>query len=227
MVPIRFIPTRRKSDVSEMLEILKEMVVDGKHKEIEAQVQSAIDSGIDLNKIINDALISAMDIIGKRFADGEIYVPEMLVSAMTMKLGLEKIKPLLTEDEIETKGTILMCTVKGDLHDIGKNLVTMMLEGAGFKVIDLGVDVKIDKLLQTVKEKKADILGLSALLTTTMPEMHRVIEALEVEGLRDNVKVIVGGAPIDKKFADKIGADGYAKDAAEAVQLARELVSVG
>lgn len=213
--------------MSEILEILKEMVVDGKHKEIEGQVQSAIDSGIDLNRIINDALISAMDIIGKRFADGEIYVPEMLVSAMTMKLGLEKIKPLLTEEEIETKGTILMCTVKGDLHDIGKNLVTMMLEGAGFKVIDLGVDVKIDTLLQTVKEKKADILGLSALLTTTMPEMHRVIEALEVEGLRDNVKVIVGGAPIDKKFADKIGADGYAKDAAEAVQLARELVSVG
>jgi len=227
MVPIRFIPTRRKSDVSEILAILKEMVVDGKHKEIEAQVQIAIDSGIDLNRIINDALISAMDIIGKRFADGEIYVPEMLVSAMTMKLGLEKIKPLLTEEEIETKGTILMCTVKGDLHDIGKNLVVMMLEGAGFKVIDLGVDVKMDKLLQTLKDKKVDILGLSALLTTTMPEMHRVIEALEVEGLRDNIKVIVGGAPIDKKFADKIGADGYAKDAAEAVQLARELVSVG
>jgi len=213
--------------VSEILENLKEMVVDGNHKGIEEQVQSAIDSGIDLNRIINDALSSAMDIIGKRFADGDIYVPEMLVSAMTMKLGLEKIKPLLTEDESETKGTILMCTVKGDLHDIGKNLVTMMLEGAGFKVIDLGVDVKIDKLLRTVKEEKADILGLSALLTTTMPEMHRVIEALEVEGLRDNVKVIVGGAPIDKKFADKIGADGYAKDAAEAVQLARELVSVG
>jgi len=213
--------------VSEILAILKEMVVDGKHKEIEAQVQIAIDSGIDLNRIINDALISAMDIIGKRFADGEIYVPEMLVSAMTMKLGLEKIKPLLTEEEIETKGTILMCTVKGDLHDIGKNLVVMMLEGAGFKVIDLGVDVKMDKLLQTLKDKKVDILGLSALLTTTMPEMHRVIEALEVEGLRDNIKVIVGGAPIDKKFADKIGADGYAKDAAEAVQLARELVSVG
>jgi len=213
--------------VSEILEILKEMVVNGKHKEIEAQVQSAIDSGIDLNRIINDALISAMDIIGKRFADGEIYVPEMLVSAMTMKLGLEKIKPLLTEEEIETKGTILMGTVKGDLHDIGKNLVAMMLEGAGFKVIDLGVDVKIENLVQILKEKKADILGLSALLTTTMPEMSKVIETLEVEGLRDNVKVIVGGAPIDKKFADKIGADGYAKDAAEAVQVARELVSVG
>jgi len=212
--------------VSEILEILKEMVVNGKHKEIEAQVQSAIDSGIDLNRIINDALISAMDIIGKRFADSEIYVPEMLVSAMTMKLGLEKIKPLLTEEEIETKGTILMGTVKGDLHDIGKNLVAMMLEGAGFKVIDLGVDVKIENLVQILKEKKADILGLSALLTTTMPEMSKVIETLEVEGLRDNVKVIVGGAPIDKKFADKIGADGYAKDAAEAVQVARELVSV-
>ncbi len=212
--------------MSEILEILKEMVVNGKHKEIEAQVQSAIDSGIDLNRIINDALISAMDIIGKRFADSEIYVPEMLVSAMTMKLGLEKIKPLLTEEEIETKGTILMGTVKGDLHDIGKNLVAMMLEGAGFKVIDLGVDVKIENLVQILKEKKADILGLSALLTTTMPEMSKVIETLEVEGLRDNVKVIVGGAPIDKKFADKIGADGYAKDAAEAVQVARELVSV-
>jgi 5-methyltetrahydrofolate--homocysteine methyltransferase len=166
-----------------------------------------------------------MDIVGKRFADGDIYVPEMLVSARTMKLGLELIKPILGSAEAEDRGTILMGTVKGDLHDIGKNLVTMMLEGAGFKVVDLGVDVKIDDLIETLKREKADILGLSALLTTTMPEMQKVIEVLQAEGLRDQVRVLVGGAPIDQKFAEQIGADGYGEDAAEAVQLARQLVA--
>jgi 5-methyltetrahydrofolate--homocysteine methyltransferase len=142
-----------------------------------------------------------------------------------MKLGLELIKPILGSVEAENQGTILMGTVKGDLHDIGKNLVTMMLEGAGFKVVDLGVDVKIDNLIETLKREKADILGLSALLTTTMPEMQKVIEVLQAEGLRDQVRVLVGGAPIDQKFAEQIGADGYGEDAAEAVQLARQLVA--
>ena len=154
-----------------------------------------------------------------------IYVPEMLVSATTMKRGLDIIKPLLQSGEIQNRGTIVMGTVKGDLHDIGKNLVTMMMEGAGFKIIDLGVDVKIDNLLETLKKEKADILGLSALLTTTMPEMQNVIEALEEAGLREQVKVIVGGAPIDQVFADTIGADGFGKDAVEAVQLARDLMA--
>jgi 5-methyltetrahydrofolate--homocysteine methyltransferase len=211
--------------MTDILETIKGMVVDGKFKDIEEQVQRAVDTGTDLNRLINDALISAMDIVGKRFADGEIYVPEMLVSAKTMKLGLNIIKPLLQSGETENRGTIVMGTVKGDLHDIGKNLVTMMMEGAGFKIIDLGVDVKIENLVETLRNEKADILGLSALLTTTMPEMQNVIEVLQAEGLRDQVKVIVGGAPIDQGFADKIGADGFGKDAVEAVQLARRLMS--
>lgn len=211
--------------MTDVLETIKGMVVDGKFNDIEGEVQRAVDAGTDLNLLINDALISAMDIVGKKFADGVIYVPEMLVSATTMKRGLDIIKPLLQSGEIQNRGTIVMGTVKGDLHDIGKNLVTMMLEGAGFKIIDLGVDVKIENLLETLKKEKADILGLSALLTTTMPEMQNVIEVLEEAGLRDQVKVIVGGAPIDQVFADTIGADGFGKDAVEAVQLARKLMS--
>ena len=211
--------------MTDILEAIKEMVVGGKFNDIEAEVQRAVDSGTDLNRLINDALISAMDIVGKRFADSEIYVPEMLVSAKTMKLGLDIIKPLLQAGEAEHRGTIAMGTVKGDLHDIGKNLVTMMMEGAGFKIIDLGVDVKIEDLIDTVKKEEVDVLGLSALLTTTMPEMQNVIEALEEAGLRNQVKVIVGGAPIDQGFADKIGADGFGADAVEAVQLARDLIA--
>jgi 5-methyltetrahydrofolate--homocysteine methyltransferase len=142
-----------------------------------------------------------------------------------MKRGLGIIKPLLKSGEAENRGTIVMGTVKGDLHDIGKNLVTMMMEGAGFKIIDLGVDVKIEDLIEIVKKEEADILGLSALLTTTMPQMKLVIESLEEAGIRNQLKVIVGGAPIDQGFADKIGADGFGADAVEAVQLARKLVA--
>jgi len=211
--------------MTDFIDTIREMVVSGKFKDIEGEVQRAMDSGTDLNSLINDALISAMDIVGKRFADSEIYVPEMLVSAKTMKLGLDIIKPLLQAGEAEHRGTIAMGTVKGDLHDIGKNLVTMMMEGAGFKIIDLGVDVKIEDLIDTVKKEEVEVLGLSALLTTTMPEMQNVIEALEEAGLRNQVKVIVGGAPIDQGFADKIGADGFGTDAVEAVQLARDLIA--
>ncbi|MEX1346801.1 MAG: corrinoid protein [Desulfobacterales bacterium] len=211
--------------MTDILETIREMVVGGKFKDIEKEVQRAVDSGTDLNLLINDALISAMDIVGKRFADGDIYVPEMLVSAKTMKQGLDIIKPLLTAGEAEHRGTIVMGTVKGDLHDIGKNLVIMMMEGAGFRIVDMGVDVKIEDLIDTVKKEEADVLGLSALLTTTMPEMQKVIEALDEAGLRNQLKVIVGGAPIDQRFADEIGADGFGADAVEAVQLAREMVA--
>ena len=211
--------------MTDILEAIKETVVMGKVKEIQEQVQQAVDTGIDLNRLINDALISAMDIVGKRFSDGKIYVPEMLLSAKTMQQGLNIIKPLLESGEAENRGTVVMATVKGDLHDIGKNLVSMMLEGAGFRMIDLGVDVKTDYLIEIVKKEQADILGLSALLTTTMQEMKEVIEALDTAGLRETVKVMVGGAPINQGFADKIGADGYGKDAAEAVQLARRLLA--
>ena len=211
--------------MTDIIDTIRELVVGGKFHDIEEQVQQAVDSGIDLNLLINDALISAMDIVGKRFADGDIYVPEMLVSAKTMKQGLDIIKPLLKSGEAENRGTIIMGTVKGDLHDIGKNLVIMMMEGAGFRIIDKGVDMKIEDLIDTVKKEKVDVLGLSALLTTTMPEMQNVIEALKEAGLRDQLKVIVGGAPIDQKFADQIGADGFGADAVEAVQLAREMVA--
>jgi 5-methyltetrahydrofolate--homocysteine methyltransferase len=207
------------------LDQIKDAVIGGKHKEINDLVRAAIEDKVNLNEIINEAMIAAMDVVGQKFASAEIFVPEMLVSALTMKKGLNLIKPLLKGGETESKGTIVMCTVKGDIHDIGKNLVIMMLEGAGFHVIDLGVDLTVEKLIQKVKEISPDILGLSTLLTTTMPQMKNVIESLESKGLRNNVKVMVGGAPVDAGFAEKIGADGYGENAAEAVKLARDFVS--
>jgi 5-methyltetrahydrofolate--homocysteine methyltransferase len=209
------------------MNVIREAVVGGKHKEIEDLVKAAIEDNVDLDRLINEAMIGAMDTVGKRFAQNEIFVPEMLVSAATMKKGLDIIKPLLKEGETESKGTIMMCTVKGDIHDIGKNLVNMMLEGAGFDVIDLGVDLTVETVIGQVEKIKPDVLGLSALLTTTMAEMKKVIETLESKGLRDSIKVMVGGAPVDATFAEKIGADGYGKDAAEAVDLARNFVSAG
>jgi corrinoid protein of di/trimethylamine methyltransferase len=196
-------------------------VIGGKHGEIKGLVQQALAAGLDPGAIVNDALISAMDVVGKDFGAGKIFVPEMLVSAVTMKAGLEVVKPRLAGGESQSRGTIIMATVKGDLHDIGKNLVSMMLEGAGFKVMDLGVDLSVDKLIEQVKALNPDILGLSALLTTTMPEMQKVIGEMKAKGLRDKVKVMVGGAPLDRAFAEKIGADGYGSNATEAVELAR------
>ncbi len=210
--------------MSEQIEAIKDGVINAKHKEIEDMTKKAISDGVDLNKIINEGLIAGMDVIGEKFSKNEIFVPEMLVSARTVKIALGIIKPLLKDEEIEDRGTILMGTVKGDMHDIGKNLVIMILEGAGFNVIDLGVDMSVEMFTQKVEEIKPDILGLSALLTTTMAEMKNVIEALEEKGLRSGVKVIVGGAPIDEKFAKEIGSDGYGKDASEAVRLARGFV---
>ena len=210
--------------MSEHLDKIKEAVIGGKHTEIETLVQAAIEDKADLDQIINDAMIAAMDIVGQQFAKNEIFIPEMLVSAVTMKKGLDIIKPLLKSDEVKSRGTIIMATVKGDIHDIGKNLVIMMLQGAGFDVVDLGVDMSTEDLTQKVEEIKPDILGLSALLTTTMPEIKNVINTLRDKGLRDSIKVIVGGAPLNAAFAEKVGADGYGKDAAEAVELARRLV---
>jgi methanogenic corrinoid protein MtbC1 len=161
--------------MEKLLEEIKEKVIAGKHKEIEALVQNAIQEKANLDDLINRALIAAMDVVGDRFAKSEIFVPEMLVSAVTMKKGLDIIKPLLKEDEEQTRGKIVLCTVKGDLHDIGKNLVAMMLEGAGLEVIDLGVDVTVETVVDKVNEIQPQVLGLSALLTTTMPEMENVI----------------------------------------------------
>ena len=207
--------------MADHLNTIKDAVIGGKHAEIKGLVQQALDAGTDPGTLINDALIAAMDVVGKDFGEGKIFVPEMLVSAMTMKSGLEVVKPRLAGGESQSRGTVIMATVKGDLHDIGKNLVSMMLEGAGFKVLDLGVDLSVEKLIDQVKAVGPDVLGLSALLTTTMPEMQKVIAELKNQGLRDKVKVLVGGAPVDRAFADKIGADGYGSNAAEAVELAR------
>ncbi len=203
---------------------IKNAVIAGKHKDIEALVEKSLREGCGLDDLINQALIAAMDVVGRRFGQGEIFVPEMLVSAMTMKKGLELIKPLLKEDEGRSKGTIVLCTVKGDLHDIGKNLVAMMLEGAGFEVIDLGVDATVESVLQKINEIQPDVLGLSALLTTTMPEMKKIIAELQAKGIRDRLKVIIGGAPVSAEFAQQIGADAYGRDAAEAVTIARRFI---
>jgi len=210
--------------MEELLEEIKTTVIAGRHTEIEALVQTAIQHQVDPDDLINNALIAAMDVVGDRFARSEIFVPEMLVAAVTMKKGLDLIKPLLQEGQETSKGKIVLCTVKGDLHDIGKNLVGMMLEGAGFEVFDLGVDVTVENVIDKVVEIQPRVLGLSALLTTTMPEMHDVITALQTRGIRQNVKVIIGGAPVDADFAEKIGADAYGKDAAEAVTIARSLI---
>lgn len=203
---------------------IKDAIINGKHKEIEGMVSQLIKDGVDLKELIDKGMIAAMDVVGERFANSEIFVPEMLVSAVTMQKGLDLVKPLLKGDETESKGTIVMCTVKGDIHDIGKNLVNMMLEGAGFRIIDLGVDLSVEQLIERITEIQPEILGLSALLTTSMPQMKKAIDALDAQGLRKSMKVMVGGAPVDKKFADAIGADGYGADAAEAVKLARTFV---
>jgi 5-methyltetrahydrofolate--homocysteine methyltransferase len=203
------------------LKTIKEAVIGGRHKEVADLVQGALAAGVDPETIINEAFIAGMDVVGAEFGAGRIFVPEMLVSAVTMKAGIEIVKPRLAEGEGRSRGTIIMATVKGDLHDIGKNLVSMMLEGAGFKVMDLGVDLSVEKLVDQVRALQPDILGLSALLTTTMPEMQKVIGELTRQGLRDKVKVMVGGAPVDRGFAERIGADGYGADAAEAVVVAR------
>jgi len=215
---------RKDREMSDHLDIIKDAIISGKHTQIEEIVKAAIEDNADLDEIINDAMIGAMDIVGRKFSASEIFVPEMLVSAVTMKKGLDIIKPLLIDGTIESRGTIIMCTVKGDIHDIGKNLVIMMLQGAGFDVVDLGVDLSGETVIEKVKEIKPNILGLSALLTTTMPEIKNIIESLKTHGLRDSVKVMVGGAPLNATFAEQVGADGYGRDATEAVELARKFV---
>jgi 5-methyltetrahydrofolate--homocysteine methyltransferase len=212
--------------MDESVQKIKESIIEGRHKEIESLVREICKTGIALDTVIQEGLIAAMDVVGRKFGAGEIFVPEMMVSAMTMKLGLNIVKPLLTGKAGAPKGTVLVATVKGDLHDIGKNIVIMMLEGAGFHVIDLGVDIDVERVVATVIEIRPQILGLSTLLTTTMPEMKRVIEELRARGMRDRVKIMVGGAPVDAAFAEKIGADGYGKDAAQAMALARRFVGL-
>jgi 5-methyltetrahydrofolate--homocysteine methyltransferase len=197
-------------------------ILDGDMGGTSEAVQAAIDKGLPPGQIMNEGMIAAMAEVGRLFEEGEYFVPEMLIAARAMKAGLVLIQPLLVDSGIEPVGKVAVGTVKGDLHDIGKNLVAMMMEGAGFEIMDLGTDVPPEKFVEAA-ESGVDLIGLSALLTTTMPSMEATIKALVEAGLRDQVKVIVGGAPVTAEYAEKIGADGYAPDASQAASLAKTL----
>ncbi len=207
------------------LQGIAEGVINGKRDDVAKLVQAAVDEGVGADTIINEGLIAGMSVVGDRFKKNEFYVPEVLIAARAMHAGMDIIKPLLAESGVQPKGVIAIGTVKGDLHDIGKNLVAMMLEGGGYEVIDLGVDVAPEGFVAAVKEKGAQVVALSALLTTTMPSMKDTIEALKEAGVRDATKVIIGGAPVTQNYADEIGADGYSPDAASAVDKAGELLA--
>jgi len=206
------------------LQALADKLFAGKQDDVKNLTQAAIDEGLAPSKILTEGLIKGMERVGEKFKNNEIYVPEVLIAARAMKAGMGLLKPLLAAEGVEPVGTICLGTVRGDLHDIGKNLVVMMMEGAGFNVVDLGIDVKPEQFVEAVKKDKPQLIGMSALLTTTMPSMKDTIEALKAEGLK--VKTLVGGAPLTQKYADEIGADGYAPDAASAVDKAKELMGI-
>lgn len=202
---------------------LSKSVIAGDMAAVVSATKAAIDAGSDPLEIINNGLIAGMNVVGVKFKAGDMFVPEVLMAAKSMAAGVDIVKPLIAEGSMTAKGKVLIGTVKGDLHDIGKNLVAMMMESSGFEVVNLGVDIAPDKFVAAVKEHKPDVVGLSALLTTTMPAMKDTIDALTEGGLRKNVKVIIGGAPVTNDFAKEIGADGFAPDAASAAELVGEL----
>ncbi len=206
------------------LDNIYEAILDGDMGIVPTNVQSAIDAGISVSDILIESMIAAMEEVGRLFQEGEYFVPEMLLAAHSMKAGLSVLQPHLVNTGVEPIGKVVLGSVDGDMHDIGKNLVAMMLEGAGFQVVDLGTDVSAAQFVEAVKEG-ADILGLSALLTTTLPSMESTIRAIEAAGLREDVKIIVGGAPVTTDYAHQIGADGYAKDASQAVKVAKSFIN--
>jgi 5-methyltetrahydrofolate--homocysteine methyltransferase len=206
------------------IQSLFDAIIDGSAKGATDAAKNALDAGLDPSSILNEGMIAAMKEVGKRFEEGEFYVPEMLVAARAMQSALSLMKPYLKDANIQSAGRVAIGTIKGDLHDIGKNLVAMMLEGAGFEIIDLGTDVAPEKFVNAVQTQAVDLVALSALLTTTMPTMRTVIESLNTAGLRGKVKVMIGGAPVTETYAQQIGADGYAPDASRAVALAQSLV---
>jgi 5-methyltetrahydrofolate--homocysteine methyltransferase len=205
------------------LQQIYQHVVDGEADEVQSGVKAALEEGIPADEILAKALIAAMDEVGRQFEEGELFVPEMLIAARAMQAGLNLLKPLLIKAEVKAAGRVAIGTVKGDLHDIGKNLVAMMLEGAGFDVKDLGVDVAPEAFVRAAQEGY-QLVGMSALLTTTMSNMEVTVQALKAAGLRDKVKVFIGGAPVTQDYATKIGADGFAPDASSATRVARQLI---
>jgi len=205
------------------LTALSEAIIKGDQATAVSVTQQALEEGMAPETVLNEGLIAGMNVIGKRFKANEVYIPEVLIAARAMKSAMEVLEPKLVEAGVEPVGKAIMGTVQGDLHDIGKNLVVMMLKGAGFDVVDMGVDVSPDRFVEQIKETGAQIVGLSALLTTTMPAMEKTVRAIREAGLA--AKVIIGGAPVTQNFADKIGADGYSADAATAVDVAKSLLN--
>jgi 5-methyltetrahydrofolate--homocysteine methyltransferase len=208
------------------LQDIRDKTVVGDRNAVEQLVGQAVEEGVPPGEIISGYLIPALAEVGDRFERGEIFVPEMLLSARAMQTGVSVLEPFLTGSEVEKVGRMVIGTVKGDLHDIGKNLVRMMFEAAGFEVIDVGIDVSAEAFVGAVKENNPDIVGMSALLTTTLPAVGTTIEALVKAGVRDSVKVLVGGAPVTQAYADRVGADGYAPDAAAAARRGKELLGL-
>lgn len=203
---------------------IAETLIVGKIDEVSTLVKEAIDGGAPAQETLEKGLLAGMNVVGQRFKSGEMFIPEVLRSAKAMHAGMETLRPLLSEAENKGAGTLVLGTVEGDLHDIGKNLVGMMFEGAGFKVVNLGIDLKPQVFVDAVKEYKPELLGMSALLTTTMPKMGETINALKEAGLRDTVKILIGGAPVTSEFAEEIGADAYAANAASSVDKARAVL---
>ena len=210
--------------MSELYASLAESVISGQPEEIQKLTQQALNDGVAPREILDKGLLPGMETVGQRFKAGDMYVPEVLLSARTMHAAMDVLKPLLSEADRATTGTVIIGTVEGDIHNVGKNIVSMLLEGGGFRIIDLGVDVKPHAFTQAVKEHQPNIVAMSALLTTTLPKMAETVDALREAGLREQVKVLVGGAPVTAGYAAKIGADGYAPNAAMAVDKAKELL---
>jgi 5-methyltetrahydrofolate--homocysteine methyltransferase len=200
-------------------------VVKGQADSVKKLAQKALSQDASAEDILNNGLVEGMNIVGEKFKNNEFFIPEVLVSARAMNAGLDVLKPFLAEANVKPKGKVVIGTVKGDLHDIGKNIVGMMLQGAGFEIVDLGADVPKEKFFEFIKKEQADVIGMSALLTTTMIYMKEVIQGLKETGLKGKVKVMVGGAPVTQAYADQIGADGYAADAASAVDLTKRLIN--
>ena len=209
----------------ELVEQMHDDLYNGLKEEVAEGTQIFLDRGWDANKILNEALVAGMTIVGIDFRDGILFVPEVLMSANAMKAGMALLKPLLSASGIPTAGKMVIGTVKGDIHDIGKNLVCMMMEGAGFEVIDLGINTPVEDFLAALEEHKPEILGMSALLTTTMPYMKVVIDTMKEQGIRDDYIILVGGAPLNQEFGDAVGANAYCRDAAVAADTAKQLVT--
>lgn len=209
--------------MADILQRIASNLYDGEDREVPELIRDALDRGLDPSQILSGGLIAGMDEVGRDFKAGELFVPEVLIASRAMHAGMDILRPLLAESDVPSAGKYLIGTVKGDLHDIGKNLVKMMLEGAGFETIDVGTDVEPNAFVDAVRKHQPDLVGMSALLTTTMSQMKATVEGLEEAGLRDSVKIMIGGAPVTAAFASEIGADAYAPDAASAVDVAREL----